>query len=149
MKGHLAKDKGNAIACDKVPADVCHQMAQSLVNNEKKKKDKVLNNAYDHQTQTNEHVAPVQSPQMVCNKGKRKATDDSTFFAPTSTQGSQQTLQSAYSSKKAVHGAKMEIARWLFYSNIPFNATKSHIFKKLSMQLLPLVSDSKFLHIIT
>ncbi|KAK2411095.1 hypothetical protein QL285_046412 [Trifolium repens] len=130
MKEHLAKEKGNVIACDKVPSDVCHQMAQSLANNEKKKKDKELNDAYDHQTQTNEHVAPIQSPQMVSNKGKRKATDDSTFFAPTSTQGSQQTLQSAYSSKKAVHGAKMAIARWFFDSNIPFNATKSPYFQE-------------------
>jgi hypothetical protein len=47
MKEHLAKEKDNVIACDKVPSDVCHQMAQSLANNEKKKKDKELNDAYD------------------------------------------------------------------------------------------------------
>jgi hypothetical protein len=72
MKEHLAKEKVNVISCNKVPVDVSHQMAQSLVDNDKKKKDNELNDAYEHpsQTQTNEQVTPVQLPQMVSNRGK-------------------------------------------------------------------------------
>ncbi|PNX78135.1 DNA binding protein, partial [Trifolium pratense] len=130
MKEHLAKSKGNVLICDKVPADVCHQMDQLLHGNKKKKKDdeltdKELNDAYDDQshTQTNEQVAPVSNP------GKRKACDDA-YFAPRTTPGSQPTIKSAFASKQVIHKAKMALARWFFDSNIPFNATKSPYFQE-------------------
>ncbi|MCH96231.1 hypothetical protein A2U01_0017214, partial [Trifolium medium] len=125
MKEHLAKSKGNILICDKVPADVCHQMDQLLHGNKKKKKDNELNDAYDDQshTQTTEQVAPVSNP------GKRKACDDA-YFPPRTTPGSQPTIKSAFASKQAVHKAKMALARWFFDSNIPFNATKSPYFQE-------------------
>ncbi|PKU60995.1 hypothetical protein MA16_Dca028647 [Dendrobium catenatum] len=122
MKQHLAGVKGNISACKKVPHDVRYQMNENLKEILRKKQqaqeeldstpfpvddaaDKERDSCSLPKTQSSQaHVSEL-------SKGKRKASDIDTFFAPRTTGGSQPSIKSALASKEVVHRADMAVAR--------------------------------------
>ncbi|PKU71915.1 hypothetical protein MA16_Dca013796 [Dendrobium catenatum] len=133
MKQHLAGVKGNIAACKKVPHDVRYQMHENLKEISRKKQQAQeeldttpfpVDDAIDEERDSCS-LPKTQSSQAHESKGKRKASDMDTFFAPRTTRGSQPSIKSALATKEVVHRADMALARWFFDCCIPFNALNS------------------------
>ncbi|KAI0524227.1 hypothetical protein KFK09_003591 [Dendrobium nobile] len=116
MKQQLAGVKGNIAVCKKVPHDEELDSTPFPVDDAI---DEERDSCSLPKTQSSHaHVSEL-------SKGKRKASDIDTFFAPRTTRGAQPSIKSALASKEVVHRVDMALARWFFYCCIPFNALTS------------------------
>lgn len=62
------------------------------------------------------------SASVASNKRKKPMTE---FFQPRTTLGSQKSIKSALATKEMVDAADMEVSRFWFDANLPFNAIRS------------------------
>jgi hypothetical protein len=150
VKQHLTDKIGNATTCKKVPFDVRFQMQQNLKEIDEKRiegkndADEVIE-VDEQETHSDEIQDRFQRrgkgivinegggcrPSKMAKPSIGKAKDVSSFFAPRTTPGSQPSLQSTLSTKRAKQTADLCVAKWFYESCIPFNALNSHLFQQM------------------